>query len=752
MAAFDDPAVFGDEKLTKDALKTAFAKVKANGEIKFLYYEKLTVGAKEVPALALVDFTTDFEGKLKKATAKAPLARGYCHLTPDNEIAFVAESGSPKIEVLKKYMATVSGIKPVNASTQEAPAALGAKAAKPDTGLLKRLTELNAQVKKLPGDAAEAFIGQIKKVAALIQTGEAKDAQAAAKLLDALEPMLEKQQSQKAPQVDDAVLSQVKAAVEKAYASLPAKPAGLRVEIEGMAEGKEFARLAKDPAQARQAAVAAKPLIKKIEEIRVLVEAWPATAQQALKQLDELFKAAREKCGKGGEARVDTHLQHVAVLKVKQLCADPAAYAKGAELQQAMQQQTQALKELLAKITAWDEAGKKADTDIKGYVAALDSAYKKKVTEAIQADPVYKTDLADLAARGKKEVLDAALLTQAVKRVRERIEALADLEARRIRAADLKPKLEAHRPAVVKAASDCEAQRVRAAAVPPALEASWRTVAVQTELTDDARDVGLMRDAATRLRDDIDVAVAALGAATPPATTVIDDAEKLLAVVLPNPSDISRRITRNLNTTTADGILTQLDVMLNAASTTHFLSRNRIGNLKAALKKAPKTRADAQQDINDAVYDQNHPKPGDWLKVLQMPNARPGGDLRVAKVGDVQIDGKRIPVHMTLYLANVDVHNSPDLGMTAAAVINVMLPDVVGSLGTHVTAELLGEKHKDNPHFFKGAANGVPNRLAGHKDWPTIEADMQLVLNKEIARLTALVTQHIGRHGVWPGE
>jgi hypothetical protein len=751
MAAFDDPAVFGDEKLTKDALKSAFAKVKAGGETKFIYYEKLTVGTKEVAALAFVDFAPDFESKLKKATTKAPLARGYCHLTPDNEIAFVADTGTPKLEVLKKYLATVSGVKPVNTASQEAPAALGAKAAKPDSALLKRLAELNAQVKKLPGDAGDSFIPQIKKLAALIQSGEAKDAQAAAKLLDTLEPMLNKQQSRQAPQVDDAVLKQVSEAVAKAYAALPKQPASLRADIEATAEAKDFAKLARDPAQARQAAVAAKPLLKKIEEIRALAQAWPATAKQALEQFADAVKQERGKIAKGGEARVDSHEDHPSALRVKALCADPAAYAKGAELKQAMLQQAQALKELVEKIGLWDEAQKQASAKLNADLKGLDEAYAKKIQDALPKEPVY-LEWKDLVERGKKKVLDAKEIDVALRKMRERMAAMADEEKRRVQAAEVKLKLQAHRPTVDKAVTDCEAQRARAAAALPAVEASWRTVAVQTELTADADEVGRMRTAAAKLRDEIDADIAAMAAATPPAASAIKDAEKRLGTALPNLAEISKRITRNLKTTTPEGILTQLEVMLQAAATGQHLSNMRIGNLRAALKRAPKNRTQAQADIDDAVFAQNHPKPGDWFKVLQLPNVRASGDLRVAKVGDVTLDGKRVDVHMTLYLANVDVHNSPHLGMTAGAIIDAMLPDVVGSVGTHVTAEVLGEKSLGNPHCFKGAASGVPNTLDGHAKWGEIETAMFDLLAKEIARLTALVQQHIDRHGVWPGE
>src|SRR5262249_21815435 len=151
-----------------------FAKVNDRGT-RFLYYEKIKVGAKEVAALAVVDFAPDFESKFKTAIGKAPLAKGRCHATDRNELAVGAESGTIKLEALKKFMATVSGVRPVSEAVQEAPASLpggsasrpkaaeeSAEGATPDPELLKRLAEFNAEVKKLPADLRDSFEVQIK--------------------------------------------------------------------------------------------------------------------------------------------------------------------------------------------------------------------------------------------------------------------------------------------------------------------------------------------------------------------------------------------------------------------------------------------------------------------------------------------------------------------------------------------------------------------------------------------------------------
>ena len=781
MALFDDPTLLGDEKKTKDALKAAFAKVNDRGT-RFLYYEKIKVGAKEVAALAVVDFAPDFESKFKAAIGKAPLAKGRCHATDRNELAFGAESGTIKLEALKKFMATVSGVRPVSEAVQEAPASLPGgsasrpkaaeesaeggpvdKAKKTETGatkevgatpdpeLLKRLAEFNAEVKRLPADLRDSFEVQIKKAAVLIQSSDAKQARAAAKLLDTLGPMLQKAQSRQTPQVDAAALIQAKESVEKAYAALPAQPPGLRSDIEAMPEAKAFGQASLDPAQARLALAASTLLVKKIADTRVLAEAWPATVAKAGKEFDEAFKRVRTEFDKSGPQRIDAHLQHPAALRVKQLCGDPGAYAKGNALQAALQQQAQALAELADKARRWDAAVKQTNTDVKGDLDALPNDYKAKVQGVVMKDPLF-TAVSALTQRGKNETLDPASLAQPVSELRKRITALADEEARRIRAADVKQRLVGHRPAVQKAVQDCIDLVARASAALPALEATWRTPTVQADLTNYAATVGGWRDAATTLRDDLESAVTALGAEPPPAAVAITNAEALLGTPLPDLAATSQRVQKNLATTSANGILAQLETMFDTAKANQHLSNTRVGNLRAALKKTPTNLAQAQQAITDAVYQQNHPKPGEWLKVLQLPNVKASGDLRVAKVGDLQYQGKRIPVHLTLYLANVDVNNAPHLGMTSANIIDAMLPDVVGNLGTHVTAEIYGDKDQRNPHYFKGAAAGVANGLAGHDEWGTIEQGMSGLLTAEIVRLTNLVTLHVARHGVWPGE
>jgi len=160
----------------------------------------------------------------------------------------------------------------------------------------------------------------------------------------------------------------------------------------------------------------------------------------------------------------------------------------------------------------------------------------------------------------------------------------------------------------------------------------------------------------------------------------------------------------------------------------------------------------AIQAIADADAEQHRPKLKEWFTVLQLKNAS-SGKLKLGTVGDIVVGGatgKRVPLHMSLFLANVG--NPPSINDAIGNIMNALLPPVVGHNGTHVTLEINGEISKGNPHYFHGAAAGVANDLGGDPDWPGIEAQMQAKLQTEMARLTALVQQHVARMGKWPGE
>jgi len=85
-----------------------------------------------------------------------------------------------------------------------------------------------------------------------------------------------------------------------------------------------------------------------------------------------------------------------------------------------------------------------------------------------------------------------------------------------------------------------------------------------------------------------------------------------------------------------------------------------------------------------------------WFTAMGVPSVA-NGRIRLQELSPVQ--GKK--VHLTNYLANVDATSS--IRDPIQTVMNALFPPAQGDwLGTHVTMELFGEDHQDNPRYYNG--------------------------------------------------
>jgi hypothetical protein len=326
---------------------------------------------------------------------------------------------------------------------------------------------------------------------------------------------------------------------------------------------------------------------------------------------------------------------------------------------------------------------------------------------------------------------------------------LADIESRRARAAKMLPDLKLKREAFDDFLKKSKVSLDKTAAALDAVALSFRSAAMKIELDSDTAAVTLGRDRGQTALAKIDAALLALPKDPPPATPELDDAEKLLAEALPDTLAARQRITKNLNALSPEGRAATVSRLLDEAKTDpeRMLSNNRAGNMAASLKTLKLDEVEAK--IQAAVDEQHRPKLKEWFKVLQL-NSASGGALKLGKVGDITREGKRIDLHMSLFLANVA--SPPSIHDPIDDIMDALLPPVVGHVGTHVTLELNGPISKGNPHYFHGATSGVPNDLYGKADWGAVEAEMARLLAKEMARLRELVQLHVNRKGKWPGE
>jgi hypothetical protein len=111
MPIFSSPDPFKEHPKYIPLLKKALLTIKADSQKKFLYFKQYPFGAKKLP-LVLVDFDSGCVAALAKAGQK-PTAEGLVSLTTDDELNFDAKKGTLKRIRLKKYFATMGGIKSV---------------------------------------------------------------------------------------------------------------------------------------------------------------------------------------------------------------------------------------------------------------------------------------------------------------------------------------------------------------------------------------------------------------------------------------------------------------------------------------------------------------------------------------------------------------------------------------------------------------------------------------------------------------
>ena len=85
-----------------------------------------------------------------------------------------------------------------------------------------------------------------------------------------------------------------------------------------------------------------------------------------------------------------------------------------------------------------------------------------------------------------------------------------------------------------------------------------------------------------------------------------------------------------------------------------------------------------------------------WFTAMGVPSVA-NGRIRLQELSPVQ--GKK--VHLSNYLANVDATTS--IRDPIQTVMDALFPPAQGDwLGTHVTMELFGQDHQDNPRYYKG--------------------------------------------------
>ena len=395
-------------------------------------------------------------------------------------------------------------------------------------------------------------------------------------------------------------------------------------------------------------------------------------------------------------------------------------------------QSTEALKKAFAE--ALQRVGKDAQ-------ASLRSAFEKCSERQAYADAVK-----DSAAYRKRDTIDPLKATMLA-----RLDELEQIELRRARAKELLGLLGTARTPVTPFIARCGALLAKIDANPGPVELSWRSATVTGELGTDRGTIDAARTAAQQLDTEIGHALTAL-ALDPPAAVAIAAAEKTLAKTLTNIDAAEKRAKANLAKTSPDGRETLVRALLEAAKTdpARLLSNDRAGRVGSDAKKNAMPRDAVIAAIAAEVTAQQSPPLRTWLKVLQL-NAVKGGEIRLASLGSVNLDMHSAKsLHMTLYIKNVD--SAPKLGDGAATIIDTLLPDVDGNVGTHVTLEYDGPISKNNPHVFKGEPAGRANALAGNGKWNDIRNAMQAKLDGELARLTGLVQTFIDRGGKFPGE
>ena len=756
MALFDKAELLGDEKETKARLKNALAnKVNAKGT-KFLYYEKFKLGSKEVP-LVLVDHAPDMQSQVKAKFNKVPSALGQCRVNDSEELVFESDAGHVKLDGLKSFLSSIGVARKVCVSADPAPADAKPKtldgpmpkASGAPSELTRRLTAFVVQLKTLKAELRDSFETQLKKLSALAAHDEA----GALSLLAKLEEMLKKAQSQAGPEVGDlaTALAAAKKDVEEALAALPKKPETLAADLQKSTEYQNYAGLIKSPVaipDVKSLKASASALLKHIELTATQVREWQQFKDTSKVALEKLLTEGLAAVGKPNRAKLLTYKNSNEAKALATLTSDPVGYTKLKELKQAVKDLEVLLVGLIKAIKDWDEAVTQAGEAVDAAIGKLDAEIREAVRKKLAATP-EQTAFDKLVDQGKTEVLAASVLKQPADALRDKVPVLGEIEARRVRAAKLAAEMPAKRLAFDEFLKRCNASLLKAGTALDDVAVSFRTATMKNEIDADTLACTNARNTVAALVIQLDAAVVSLPSDPPPPTPALEAARKLLDEVLPDIAAARLRIDKNMNALSPAGREKQVDLLLEEAKSDplRMLSNNRAGNMAKALKTLKRDEVVAR--IAAAVAEQHRPKLKEWFKVLQLSNAS-GGALKLGSVGDITIDRKRIDLHMSLFLANVNV--APSINDPIGNIMNDLLPPVQGNVGTHVTLEVNGAKSQGNPHYFHGAAAGVANDLYGKAEWPAVETEMRNKLVAEMARLRALVQQHIDRKGKWPGE
>ncbi len=761
MATFDSADELADEKTTKALLKTALAKVNANG-IKFLYYEKFKLGAKDVP-LVLVDFSPNLQSQVKAKFGKAPTASGRCMANKQDELVFEAESGSMKLEGLKTFLNSVGVPRAVctddNSPPQATPQTSHAKTLdgpppdakqdkqnKPPTELVTRLSAFKNQLKALKPDLRESFEMQLIKVATLA----AKDEAAALKLLAQLEPMLKKASAQEAPDIGDLkqALADAKQAVGEALAKLPDQPPQLNADVQATPEFQRYDALVRSPASISDVKTlksAVGLLVQRIDGIATLASEWPKIKAEENDAVKKLMAESLVAVGKANLPKLGGYKDVPEAKLALALGNEAQAYAKVDAFRQAMQGLRQAVHALVKDIQAWDLAVTQAQKAVQQDLAKLDGDLQAPVGQALSGSN-EQTALDQMIEAGKKAVLPLGPLQQAGQQLLVKLAELADVEQRRKRARQLTLDLAPKREEADKRVTLCDA-RLNAIANLDAAALSWRDNTSTQELAADQITCAQARALADTLRQDIDTALIALGQPVPPAKQVLDNAQNLAATVLAPVSDATKRITTNVNAISVNGRYNaiQAELLLAINNPLQQLSKTRAGQITGEAQKNNLSRQQVQQAITAQLLIQHQPPLKEWFKVMQLGNAS-GGQLKLVNVGGTQATGRRTDMHLSLYVKNVGA--APSVTSPIQTIMDTLLPEVDGDVGTHVTMELLGAKVKGNPHVFHGEPAGRPGKYNwGEGQWAVARQDMQDALDRKIAEVRASVVQFCQKMG-----
>ncbi|HMC15989.1 MAG TPA: hypothetical protein VKI18_10180 [Albitalea sp.] len=721
MAQFDSADLLEDEKKTKERLKTALAKVNAGGT-KFIYYDKFKLGTKEVP-LVLVDLAADMQAQVKAKFGKVPTGLGRCHLDEADKLVFDFATGSVKLDRLKTFLSSIGVARELSdgeaAPVPTKPKTVDGPVTKTSEGdarseLSKRVAAFAAQLKSLKPELRDSFESQLKKVGTLAATNEP----AALKLLGQLDEMLKKAQAKGSGEEIGAIgstLAEVKTEIDKAVASLPKTPDVLQADLEKTPEYLRYAAFVKSPTSIPDAATlksCVALLHRRIELMARQATDWPKIKESAEAALKKLLTEAQAAVGKANTPKLATFKDFPEAKLAISIGNDPHAYARIDEFEPAMQAVQLKVKALIQAIKDWTLAAEQAGQAVEGEIGRLGAELREAVRKAL-ATTSEQTAFDQLIERGKKEVLAANALAQPGADLAQKVRELGEIEARRMRSAKLAGELPPKRVEFDDFLRRCNAALTKATAPLDDVALSFRSATMNNEIQADTLTCTTARNGINALVLQLDNALLALRNEPPPLTAALDDAAKLLTEALPDINAARERITKNLAALGPEGRARTVERLLDQAKTdpARMLSNNRAGNMAKAVK-AMKLN-EAIQAIADAVAEQHRPKLKEWFTVLQLKNAS-SGKLKLGTVGDIVVGGatgKRVPLHMSLFLANVG-----------------------------------------NPHYFHGAAAGVANDLGGDPDWPGIEAQMQAKLQTEMARLTALVQQHVARMGKWPGE